>query len=254
MTSLSVIVITKNESHNIEACLLSVLFADQIVVLDSGSTDGTLEMAQKIGAQVSQNPDWQGFGVQKNRALALAASDWVLSIDADEQVTPDLMASINKAINSGEAQAYEIPRLTQFCGQWIQHCGWTPDLVLRLFKRESARFSDDLVHERLVLNNPRARIDRLSEPLLHYSYRTPADYWSKLQRYSRDWALQRHRDGKRTTMTRAALSGMAAFLRSYVFRLGFLDGALGFAVCLMQAQAAFGKYFELYCLHTQYEK
>ncbi len=254
LTSLSVIVITKNESHNIEACLLSVLFADQIVVLDSGSTDGTLEMAQKIGAQVSQNPDWQGFGVQKNRALALARSDWVLSIDADEQVTPDLMASINKAINSGEAEAYEIPRLTQFCGQWIQHCGWTPDLVLRLFKRASARFSDDLVHERLVLNNPRARIDRLSEPLLHYSYRTPADYWSKLQHYSRDWALQRHRDGKRTTMTRAALSGIAAFLRSYVFRLGFLDGALGFAVCLMQAQAAFGKYFELYCLHTQYEK
>lgn len=251
---LSTIVIVRDEAANLTACLQSVTSADEYIVVEHGSLDETCAMATAAGATVIQTLDWPGFGPQKNRALSHARGEWVLSIDADERVTPVLMASIKTAINSGEADAYEIPRLTQFCGQWIRHSGWTPDLVLRLFRRESARFSDDLVHEKLLLNHPGARIGRLSEPLLHYSYRTPADYWSKLQRYSRDWALQRHRDGKKTTMTRAALSGMAAFLRSYIFRLGFLDGAMGFAVCSMQAQAAFGKYFELYCLDRQYER
>ena len=251
---LSTIVIVRDESANLAACLKSVSSSDEYIVVEHGSIDDTCATANAIGAKLIQTPDWPGFGPQKNRALSHAQGEWVLSIDADERVTPDLMKAIDLAIRSGDAEAYEIPRLTQFCGQWIQHCGWTPDRVLRLFKRESARFSDDLVHEKLVLNDARSRIARLSLPLLHYSYRTPTDYWVKLQRYSRDWALQRHRDGKKTTMTRAALSGVAAFVRSYVFRLGFLDGAMGFAVCSMQAQAAFGKYFELYCLHQQYER
>ena len=150
---------------------------------------------------------------------------------------------------SGRAQAFEIPRLTRFCGQWIHHCGWTPDYVLRLFRRGSARFSDDLVHERVLLDGPRPM--RLASPLLHESYPTPEHYWRKLQAYSHAWAVQRHAQGRTTSMTRAALSGCAAFVRSYVLRLGFLDGAMGFAVCTMQAQAAFGKYFALYCLNRQ---
>ncbi len=251
---LSTIVIVRDESANLAACLKSVSSSDEHIVVEHGSIDDTCATANAIGAKLIQTPDWPGFGPQKNRALSHAQGEWILSIDADERVTPDLMKAIDLAIRSGEADAYEIPRLTQFCGQWIRHCGWTPDRVLRLFKRDSARFSDDLVHEKLVMNDARSRIGRLSSPLLHYSYRTPTDYWVKLQRYSRDWALQRHRDGKKTTMTRAALSGVAAFVRSYVFRLGFLDGAMGFAVCSMQAQAAFGKYFELYCLRKQYER
>ena len=251
---LSTIVIVRDESANLAACLKSVSSSDEYIVVEHGSIDDTCATANAIGAKLIQTRDWPGFGPQKNRALSHAQGEWILSIDADERVTPDLMKAIDLAIRSGEAEAYEIPRLTQFCGQWIRHCGWTPDRVLRLFKRESARFSDDLVHEKLVLNDAKSRIARLSPPLLHYSYRTPTDYWVKLQRYSRDWALQRHRDGKKTTMTRAALSGVAAFVRSYVFRLGFLDGAMGFAVCSMQAQAAFGKYFELYCLRKQYER
>ncbi|MGE0332756.1 MAG: glycosyltransferase family 2 protein [Ramlibacter sp.] len=246
---LSVIVITRNEAANLRACLASVAFADEIIVVDNDSTDDTVAIAREHGAQVTPTSDWPGFGPQKNRALALAAGEWVLSIDADERVTPELAAQIQAAMASGRAQAFEIPRLTRFCGQWIHHCGWTPDYVLRLFRRGAARFSNDLVHERVLLDGPRPA--RLRSPLLHESYPTPAHYWRKLEAYSHAWATQRHAQGRTTSMTRAALSGGVAFVRSYVFRLGFLDGAMGFAVCTMQAQAAFGKYFALYCLNRQ---
>jgi glycosyltransferase involved in cell wall biosynthesis len=248
--SLSVVVITFNEAANLRECLGSVSFADELVVLDSGSTDDTVALARECGARVAQTTDWPGFGPQKNRALALASCDWVLSLDADERVTPELAAEIRSAMASGAHAAYEIPRLTRFCGTWIRHCGWTPDRVLRLFRRGQARFSDDLVHERVVTELP-GRPGRLIHHLLHESYPTPAQYWRKLEAYSQAWAQQHHAKGRRTSMLRAAASGTVAFLRSYVLRLGFLDGAMGFAVCTMQAQAAFGKYFALYCLNRQ---
>jgi glycosyltransferase involved in cell wall biosynthesis len=251
LTPLSIILITKNEAANIDACLHSVAFADEIVVVDSGSTDDTVAIARQLGARVEVTPDWPGFGPQKNRALALASHPWVLSLDADERVTPELRAEIEAVVRgAGPASAYEIPRLTQFCGQWIHHCGWTPDHVLRLFRREAARFSDDLVHERVLVQGP---VGRLKTSLLHYSYPTPAHYWRKLEQYSQAWAQQRHAAGQRTSMARAAAAGLVAFIRSYLFRLGILDGAMGFAVCTMQAQAAFGKYFALYCLNRKHD-
>jgi len=247
LTQLSVIIITFNEAANIQACLRTVAFADEVIVLDGASTDGTADLARAFGASVHVSPQWEGFGRQKNRALALARFPWVLSLDADERVSPELSQQIRRAMLDGVACGYEIPRLTQFCGQWIRHCGWTPDHVLRLFKRDQARFSDDLVHERVLLQAGSPA--RLTSPLLHFSYPTPAHYWRKLEQYSQAWAEQRHARGQRCSMLRAALAGVVAFLRSYVFRLGFLDGAMGFAVCAMQAQAAFGKYFALYCLN-----
>jgi len=246
---LSVIVITHNESANIRDCLLSLGFADEVVVLDSGSTDGTPDMARDLGAVVHFSSDWPGFGPQKNRALQLARFPWVLSLDADERVSPELALQIQRVVAENADVAYEIPRLTQFCGRWIHHCGWTPDHVLRLFKRDAARFSDDLVHERVLLTQ--GATARLSVPILHYSYPTPAHYWRKLEQYSQAWAEQRFARGENTSMLRAGLAGVVAFLRSYVLRLGFLDGAMGFAVCTMQAQAAFGKYFALYCLNQK---
>ncbi len=249
LTQLSVIIITFNETANIEACLKSVSFADELIVLDAGSSDDTVERARRCGAQVQVEPDWQGFGVQKNRALALARHPWVLSLDADERVSAELAAQIRQALAQEQASCFEIPRLTQFCGRWIRHCGWTPDYVLRLFKREQAGFSDDLVHERVLVGG--GTVARLSSPLLHFSYPTPTHYWRKLEQYSQAWAQQRFARGQKTSMLRAALAGVVAFLRSYVFRLGFLDGAMGFAVCSMQAQAAFGKYFALYCLNQR---
>lgn len=248
---LSVVIITQNEAANLPTCMASVAFADEVVVVDSGSTDDTVAIAQRLGAVLHQTSDWPGFGPQKNRALALASGDWVLSLDADERVTPALAVQIQRAMAAGKPMAYEIPRLTRFCGQWIRHCGWTPDRVLRLFPRGRARFSDDLVHERVLsdLGQP----ERLTSPLLHESYPTPGHYWRKLESYSQAWARQRHAQGQRTGMMRAAASGLTAFIRSYVLRLGFLDGAMGFAVCTMQAQAAYGKYFALYCLNREDE-
>jgi glycosyltransferase involved in cell wall biosynthesis len=264
-TTLSVILIANNEANNILDCLASVSFADQIIVVDSGSTDNTVELARSAGAHVVQTSDWPGFGVQKNRALDLATCDWVFSIDADERVTLELAEQLKAAINFEakfdfeidsksnkqihQHDAYEVPRLTQFCGQWIRHCGWTPDHVLRLFKRGRARFSNDLVHERLVQSQ--GTCGKLTTPMLHFSYPTLASYWRKLDQYSQAWAKQRHLEGKKTSMLRAAMSGMVAFVRTYFLRLGFLDGALGFAVCTMQAQSAFGKYFTLYCLNLK---
>lgn len=251
--TLSIIIITKNEAANIVACLESVQFADEIIVVDGASTDGTAQIAQQHGAQVINAPHWPGFGPQKNRALQLATKDWVLSIDADERVTPALAIQIKQAIQNGsvkgDVQAFEIPRLTQFCGQWIKHCGWSPDYVLRLFKRGSAQFSNDMVHERVVFGGAPAR---LRQPLLHYSYPSPDHYWDKLQRYSVAWAQQRHACGKTSSVARAVTSGLWAFVKSYFFRLGFLDGSMGFVVCTMQAQAAFGKHFHLYYLHQQH--
>lgn len=251
MTRLSAILITRNEAANIEACLATLGFADEIVVVDQGSIDGTAEKARALGARVHTAVDWPGFGRQKNRALDLAQGHWVLSIDADERVPEALAQEILRAIEGGGApDAFEVPRLTEFCGQWIHHCGWTPDRVTRLFRRDRARFTDDLVHERVVTNG-NAPVGRLREPLLHHSYPSPEHYWRKLQQYSHDWAVQQHERGRRTTMGRAIASAVVAFIRSYFVRLGFLDGAMGLAVCTYQAQAAYGKYFELYCLHHQ---
>ena len=248
--SLSVIIITRNEATNIEACLDSVAFADELIVLDSGSSDATVQLAREKGARVYSVDDWPGFGPQKNRALALATCDWVLSLDADERVAADLAAEMRAAMSELKQTAFEVPRLTQFCGQWIHHCGWTPDRVLRLFRRGTAKFSDDLVHEKVLLS-PGIRSGRLRSHLLHYSYPTPTHYWRKLEQYSQAWAAQRWALGQKVSMWRAGLSGVVAFVRSYFFRLGFLDGAMGFAVCTMQAQAAFGKYFALYCMSKE---
>lgn len=247
--TLSVIIITKNEEANLQACLESVRFADQWVVVDNASTDNTCAIARAFGAQVTETAAWPGFGPQKNLALGLATQEWVLSLDADERVTPELAAEIQQAVLHGAADAFEIPRLTQFCGQWIHHCGWTPDPVLRLFRRGQGRFSDDLVHERVILSS--GAVSRLNSKLLHYSYPTPAHYWRKLEQYSLAWATQAHARGRSSSMPRAVISGVVAFIKSYFFRLGILDGSMGFAVCAMQAQAAFGKYFTLYCLNQK---
>lgn len=246
---LSIVIIAKNEAQNIKACLDAWQFAHERIVVDGGSNDGTAEMARNCGAKVLLFEDWQGFGVQKNRALDAASGDWVMSVDADERPTAALVEEVRHAVYTNEACVYSVPRLTLFCGQWIKHCGWVPDRVVRLFPRGQALFSNDLVHERLLHAGLPVRDLRCS--LLHYSYPSTAQYWHKLQSYSQAWARDRFARGQRTSMARAAASGLFAFVRGYILRLGFLDGAMGFAVCAMQAQAAFGKYFELYCLQNE---
>ncbi len=167
--TLSAIVITRNEAHNLHDCLQSMHgLVNEIIVVDSQSTDATVAIAQKHGAKVTQPQDWPGFGPQKNRALDLASCDWVFSIDADERVTPELALEIKHVLQTSKGDAaYKVPRLSSYCGKFIHHAGWQPDFVLRLFKRGTARFSDDLVHERVVTSQP---VGALQNHLLHYSY------------------------------------------------------------------------------------
>jgi glycosyltransferase involved in cell wall biosynthesis len=255
--SLSVVIITRNEAQHIQACLDSVAFATEVIVLDSASSDDTVQLALDKGALVHQTADFPGFGEQKNRALDLVSCPWVLNIDADERVSQALAQEILKAIADPASKhpAFDIPRSTYFCGKWIQHCGWTPDRVVRLFRADAARFSDDKVHERLVpkgRNNwDNAEVGHLSVPMLHYSYLSPEDYWRKLKSYSQIWAEQRFALGQKTSVGRAFASALFAFVRSYVFQAGFLDGSMGLAVCVMQAQGTFAKYFTLYCLNQK---
>jgi glycosyltransferase involved in cell wall biosynthesis len=246
---LSIILITKNEATNIAACLASVAFAEEWIVVDSASSDATVAIAEQHGAKVLVTQDWPGFGKQKNRALDFATGDWVLSIDADERITPELATEIKQAMFSSSAELFDMPRRTSFCGQWIEHCGWSPDRVVRLFRRGSARFNENLVHESLQAVPSAKPIQSLKNPLLHYSYPTPNHYWDKLKIYSEAWAIQKHAEGKKASIARAMAASCVAFVRSYIIRLGFLDGALGFVVCQMQAQSTFYKYFQLYFLN-----
>ena len=248
MSSLTVIVITKDEAHNIGACLQSVLFADQLVVLDSGSRDSTMEIASALGAEVHVDNDWQGFGVQKNRALALARCDWVLSIDADEVVPAALRAEIEAGIASPEFDAYDFPRLSSYCGQKMLHSGWYPDRVTRLFRRSAARFTDDLVHERLVVNAP---IGRLHSALMHESYRDLEDVLHKANRYSSAGAKKLYLAHKRASLRTAIGHGLWAFFRTYVLRLGFLDGRLGLVLAVSVAEETYYRYLKLWLLERR---
>jgi len=243
---LSVILITKNESANIRACLESLAWADEIIVVDSGSTDDTVELARQSGARVYVH-DWPGFGPQKNRALDYATCDWVFSIDADERVTPELRAELQQAMRGAEADGYYCPRLSQFCGKFIHHSGWYPDYVLRLFRRGTARFSDSLVHESVQLTG---RTLRLKSPLLHYSYLTPDDVLRKVEHYSTAAAQQMFQSGKHATLVRAGVSAGWAFVRTYIVRLGVLDGKAGWDIACMNACTTWLKYRKLAALHS----
>lgn len=246
MASLSVIIITKNEEVNIRACLESVVWADEVIVVDSGSVDSTVDICREFGATIYVL-DWPGFGVQKNRALSFASCDWVLSLDADERVTPELKQQLILAMQDETNSGYFIPRLSQFCGKFIKHCGWYPDYVLRLFKRTQGRFTDDLVHESILVNGNTAK---LSKPLLHYSYLHESDVDRKTEQYSSAAAQQMFARRKSVTVLDAPLRGGWAFLRTYVLRLGFLDGAAGLSVSLMNARTTYLKYKKLETMYS----
>lgn len=245
MHSLSVILITKNEAANIRDCLQSVEWADEIIVVDSGSSDDTVAIARSMGAQVYEH-DWPGFGPQKNRALEYATSDWVFSIDADERVTPELRAELEQTMRDGKADGYSCPRLSQFCGTFVRHSGWYPDYVLRLFKRGKGRFSDSLVHESVQLTGTAAR---LKNPLLHYSYLTTRDVERKVEHYSTAAAQQMHQAGKRSYLVGAALSAGWAFVRTFIIRKGMLDGLVGWQIACMNTRTTWLKYRKLAALN-----
>lgn len=246
--SLSVIIITKDEAQDIRACLESVVWASEIIVVDSGSRDGTTEICRELGAKVYVH-DWPGFGPQKNRALDYATGDWVLSLDADERVTPELRGEI-EAVLRGEAAgtAYDIPRLSNYCGRFMRHSGWHPDYVTRLFRRGSARFSDDLVHERLIVSG---ETRRLNSELLHYAFDNLEEVLHKMDRYSTAGAQMMQRRGRQATLTGAVLRGLWSFVRTYVLRAGFLDGREGFMLAVSNAEGTYYRYLKLMLLNQK---
>lgn len=244
--SLSVIVIVQNEATVIRRCLESVAWADEIIVLDSGSTDATVEICRQCKARVEATADWPGFGVQKNRALALATGDWVLSIDADEWVTEGLRAEIQAAMAMPRAHsAFRMPRLSSYCGRFMRHSGWWPDHVTRLFRRGQARFSDSLVHESLIVESA---VGTLRAPLMHESYRNLEQVLAKVNAYSSAGAAMARQQGRRASLGGAFLRGLWSFFRTYFLRAGFLDGREGLMLAISNAETSYYRQVKLMLL------
>jgi glycosyltransferase involved in cell wall biosynthesis len=241
--SLSAIVITKNEEAVIERCLESVQWVDEIIVVDSGSSDGTVRIAQERHARLVVTPDWPGPGPQRNRAIDHATKDWILALDADEWVSPQLHEEILTVIGDpGRYAGYRIPRLSSYCGRPMRHGGWWPDHVSRLFKRGRARFGGGIVHDHLVPDGP---LGRLRNPLLHEAITDLDDMLLKLNSYSTWGAQTLHENGRHAGLATALGHGAWTFLRTYLFRAGFLDGREGFMLAVSNAEGAYYKYLKL---------
>lgn len=246
--TLSVIIIAKNEEQMIRDCLESVSWVDEIIVVDSGSSDNTVGICKNLGAQVHVM-DWPGFGPQKNRALNLVTGDWVLSLDADERVSSELRSEIQSAIaNPGEAAAFRIPRSSSYCGRIMRHSGWWPDYVTRLFKRGHARFSDDLMHERLIVEGKTAT---LKQPLLHAAFRNLEQVLQKLNDYSTTGAMMLYQQQRKASLGIAICHGLWTFVRTYFLRAGFLDGREGFILAVSNAEGAYYRYLKAMLLQKK---
>ena len=242
---LSVVIITKNAAVQLAACLESAAFADEIVVVDSGSDDATAELAAACGARVIQKKDWLGFGRQKQFAVDAARHDWVLCLDADERVSAALQVSILAALAAPEAQAYAMARCNRFMGCWLRHGQGYPDWSLRLFDRRHARWSDDAVHEKVITDAPGSRI---AGDLLHESAETLANYLDKQNRYTSMQAEALFKAGTRAGVAQLLLSPALRFLKYYFLRLGFLDGIPGLVHIVIGCCNSFLKYAKLMAL------
>lgn len=250
---LSVALITKNEEANLARTLASVRWADEVVIVDSGSTDRTAEVAQKHGAQFYLE-DWKGFGTQKNSAIAKCTGDWVLSLDADEEVSAGLAAEIQVLLQKQPAhEGYFIPRRNFFLGRWIRRGGYFPDAKLRLFRRGSALFEERVVHETM---RPAGTTGRLQEPLLHHAYATLDGYIEHMNRYSSLGAEQAVQRGKTSRslpgfVWNVAVTPAATFLYNYAARGGFLDGREGLLLHLYHSAYVSWKYAKAWELNRR---
>jgi len=241
---ISIIIITKNEEAVIGRCLESVAWADEIVVVDSGSTDHTHEICHAADVKLHITDDWPGYGPQRNRAIDLASNDWMLALDADEWVTLELRTEIEQIMRdpSDNTVAWRIPRLSSYCGRYMRHGGWWPDYVIRLFRHGHARFCGSIVHERLISNGP---IGKLHAHLMHEAFLDPEEVLRKINSYSTWGAQTLSENGKRANLSKAVGHGLWTFIKTYFFRLGFLDGREGFMLAVSNAEGAYYKYVKL---------
>jgi glycosyltransferase involved in cell wall biosynthesis len=243
VTRLSVTVITHNEGHHIAGALESVAWADEIIVVDSGSSDDTVAIAGRYATRVVQH-QWTGYGTQKNFAADLASHDWILSIDADERVAPALADEIRTRLEQGpDAAGYAVCRVAHYLGRWIRSTDWYPDFHVRLYDRRTARWSEDAVHESIRCSG---RVERLRGELQHYPYRDVSEHLAKIDRYTTLIARQWAADGRRTAAWEAIVYPRLAFLRNFILRRGFLDGHTGLVVSLLNSYYVSLKYVKLF--------
>lgn len=237
---LSVVIITKNEEESLPDCLRGVSFADDIVVVDSGSTDRTVEIAKELNCRVFIE-EWKGYGPQKNSAISKCKHDWVLIIDADERIPSETKETILRVLENPSFDAYSFPRKNFFHGRWIKHCDWWPDETIRLVKKGSGTFKK-ITHERWVTQG---RVGKLNTPIEHFSFKSYSDLLKVLNDRTTDMAKELFKEGERVNLITPFLNGIAMFFKIYILKLGFLDGFDGFVIALTRAGGAFFKYAKL---------
>lgn len=243
MPKLSVTIITLNEAANIEACLASVAWADDVLVVDSGSTDGTADLARAKGARVIAR-EWPGYAEQKNFAAGAAAHEWILSVDADERVTAELRQEIQARLTAEPQEAgFRVPRVTWHLGRWIRTTDWYPDYQLRLYHRDRATWTARPVHESVAATGS---VGQLKSDLQHFAYRDLSHHFATMDRYTTLAAEDMRAQGRRAGIFDLTMHPWAAFMRNYVLRRGFMDGTAGFVVSTMNAYYVFLKFAKLW--------
>ncbi len=240
LPGVSVIVVAQDEEHAIADCLASVAWADEVIVLDSGSTDRTVEIARSFTDRVYET-DWPGIGIQKNRALSLARGEWVLNLDADERVTPELATEIRQRIAVTDANGFDIPFVSTYLGRVIRHGDWSGESHLRLFRRGHGGFSDDAVHEKRFATG---RVEKLEHPIIHHPYASLDEVLAKINAYSTGGAERMVSSGRRPSVLSAIGHAAWSFLWGYVGRAGFLDGREGLVLAVSNANERFYRYMK----------
>jgi glycosyltransferase involved in cell wall biosynthesis len=238
---LSIFILTKNEEINIEECIKSALFADEVVILDSGSRDNTEKIAKRLGIAF-YHADWLGGGVQRNRAIQFCKNNWIFSLDADERITPALAEEINNAIKSNLFDVYDIPRKSLFISRFMRFSGWWPDRTKRLFKKTSGKFSNHFAHSEFLTKKS---LGHLNNHMVHFSYRNVDSILKKIQYFSSAGANNYVTQGKEGSLSKAISHGLWAFFKTYFLKFGFLDGREGFILAFMNAETTYYRYIKL---------
>ena len=242
MFPISVVIVTKNEEINIEDALKSVADAKEIVIVDSFSTDKTIELCKKYTGKVYQH-EWQGFARQKQMAVDYSEGPWVLILDADERVTPELKAEIIGTISNTNSNGFYMPRENYFIGKWIKHSGWWPDNTLRLFKKDKGRLEPREVHEKVVVQGSTGY---LKNPIKHYTYRSVSDFVERMERYSTLAAKEIRKNSGNAGLFSIAIKPLATFIKMYFLRRGFLDGTRGLILALLYSYYTLLKYVKVW--------
>ncbi len=243
-------IITFNEERNIERCIRSVEgVADEIIVLDSWSTDRTAEICKSLGVRFELRK-WEGYSESKNYVNSLVSSDYILSLDADEALDEELKIAALTLKNEQSHQVYAVNRLTNYCGKWIKHSGWYPDVKVRLFPKEGSYWDGAIVHEELIFPSE-LKVIRLNGHLEHYSYYSFTDHRARADKYSQLTAQKMHTAGKKASILKPYLSASGRFVSMYLFKVGFLDGKMGFKIAQISAQSNVFKYKELRRLNRE---